>query len=106
MENFCTLLQCKVHLSMFHSSLPLRFGIQVPNMMCIEMVQKLKLHSSKFLPQRRSNFAVLAEPKGINLSFHFKRYNLTIRVLKFCKTFRTCFPNSLVQDPRIESAKK
>jgi hypothetical protein len=38
MKFFCTLLECKVHLSMFHSSLPLRFRIHVPNMMCITMV--------------------------------------------------------------------
>jgi hypothetical protein len=41
-----------------------------------------------------------------NFSFHFKRYNLTIRAVKCCETFCTCFPNSLVQDPMVESAKK
>ena len=40
-----------------------------------------------------------------NFFFHFKRYNLTIHVVNFCKTFCTCSPSSLGQDPTIESAK-
>jgi hypothetical protein len=32
-----------------------------------------------------------------NFSFHFKRYNLTIRVVKCRETFCTCSPSSLVQ---------
>jgi hypothetical protein len=41
-----------------------------------------------------------------NFSFHYKHYNLTIRVVKCCKTICTCSPSSLVQDPMVESAKK
>jgi hypothetical protein len=41
-----------------------------------------------------------------NFSFHFKRYNLTILEVKCRKTFCTCSPSSLVQDPTVESAKK
>jgi hypothetical protein len=37
--------------------------------------------------------------------FNFKRYNLTIRVVKCRETFYTCSPSSLVQDPTVESAK-
>jgi hypothetical protein len=40
-----------------------------------------------------------------NFSFHFKRYNLIIRAVNFFKTFCTCFPSSLGQDPTIECAK-
>jgi hypothetical protein len=39
-------------------------------------------------------------------SFHFKSYNLTIRAVKCRKTFCTCSPSSLVQDPTVEKAKK
>jgi hypothetical protein len=41
-----------------------------------------------------------------NFSSHFKRYNLTIRVVNFCEIFWTCSCSSLVQDPTIKSAKK
>jgi hypothetical protein len=41
-----------------------------------------------------------------NFSFHFKRYNLTIRAVKCHKKICICSPSSLVQDPTIESAKK
>jgi hypothetical protein len=41
-----------------------------------------------------------------NFSFHFKRYNLTIRAVKCRETFCTCSPSSLGQDPTVESAKK
>jgi hypothetical protein len=41
-----------------------------------------------------------------NFSFHFKRYNLTIRVVKCGETFCTCSPSSLVQDPIVKNAKK
>jgi hypothetical protein len=42
----------------------------------------------------------------INFSLNFKRYNLTIRAVNFCKTFWTCSCSSLVQDPMVKSAKK
>jgi hypothetical protein len=38
--------------------------------------------------------------------FHFKRYNLTIRVVKCRETFCTCSPSCLGQDPMVESEKK
>jgi hypothetical protein len=41
-----------------------------------------------------------------NFSLHFKRYNLTIRAVKFFETFCTCSSSSLRQDPMVESAKK
>jgi hypothetical protein len=41
-----------------------------------------------------------------SFSLNFKRYNLTIRVVNFCKTFWTCSYSSLGQDPTIKSAKK
>jgi hypothetical protein len=40
-----------------------------------------------------------------NFSFHFKRYNLTIRTVKFFEIFYTCFPSSLVQDPTVKISK-
>jgi hypothetical protein len=41
-----------------------------------------------------------------NFSYHFKRYNLTIRAVKCHETFCTCSPSILVQDPTVESVKK
>jgi hypothetical protein len=55
------------------------------------------LCNSKFLPQRRSNFVVPTGHEGKNFFFHFKRCNLTICVVNFCKTFSTCSHNSLAQ---------
>jgi hypothetical protein len=72
-------------------------------MMCIEMVQTLKLRSSKTLHQRRSNSVVLAEE---NFSFHFKHYNLTIHAVNYFETFCTYSPSSLGQDLTIKSAIK
>jgi hypothetical protein len=41
-----------------------------------------------------------------NFSLNFKRYNLTIRAVNFCKTFWTCSCSSLGQDLTVKSAKK
>jgi hypothetical protein len=41
-----------------------------------------------------------------NFSFHFKRYNLTIREVNFFETFCTCSPSSLGQDPIVKIPKK
>jgi hypothetical protein len=41
-----------------------------------------------------------------NFFFNFKRYNLTIHVVKCRDTFCTCSPSSLEQDPTVKSAKK
>jgi hypothetical protein len=43
MEIFCTPLQWRVHLSMFHSSSTSKIWQHVPNMMCITMVQNPKI---------------------------------------------------------------
>jgi hypothetical protein len=51
--------------------------------------------------------SLLSQPSTMekNFSFHFKRYNLTIRVVKWRETFFTCSPSSLVQEPMVENAK-
>jgi hypothetical protein len=41
-----------------------------------------------------------------NFSFHFKRYNLTIRAVNFFETFCACSPSSLRQDPTVRIPKK
>jgi hypothetical protein len=41
-----------------------------------------------------------------NCSFHFKRYNLTIRAVNFFETFFTCSPSSLGQDTTVKIPKK
>jgi hypothetical protein len=41
-----------------------------------------------------------------NFPFHFKHHNLTICAVNYRKTFCTCFPSSLGQDPTVESAKR
>jgi hypothetical protein len=40
-----------------------------------------------------------------NFSFHFKRYNLTIRAVNFCEIFWTCSCSILGQDLTIKSEK-
>jgi hypothetical protein len=42
---------------------------------------------------------------GKNFSFHFKRYNLTIRAANFFESFCTCSSNSLVQNPTVKIPK-
>jgi hypothetical protein len=41
-----------------------------------------------------------------NVSFHFKRYNLTIRAVNFFETFCACSLSSLGQDPMAKIPKK
>jgi hypothetical protein len=41
-----------------------------------------------------------------NFSFHFKRYNLTLRLVNFFETFCTFSPSSLEQDPTVKIPKK
>jgi hypothetical protein len=41
-----------------------------------------------------------------NFSFHFKRYNLTIRAVNFFETFYICSPSSLGQDLMVKTPKK
>jgi hypothetical protein len=70
------------------------------------MVQKLKFHSLKILHQRWSKSVVPTGHKEKNFSFHFKRYNLTIRAVNFFETFCTCSPSSLGQDLMVKIAKR
>jgi hypothetical protein len=58
------------------------------------------------LHQRRSKSDVPIGHKKKNFSFHFKRYNLTIRAVNFFETFCTYSPCSLGQDLTIKNAKK
>jgi hypothetical protein len=51
-------------------------------------------------------FAVPAGLSGKKISLNFKRYNLTIHAVNFCKTFWTFSYSSLGQDLMIKSAKK
>jgi hypothetical protein len=44
----------------------------------------------------------LLSTRGKYFSFHFKCYNLTIRVVKFCEFFCTCSLSSLGQDPMVK----
>jgi hypothetical protein len=104
MENFCTPLQCRVDLSMFPHLLPLRFGTQVPNMICIMMVQNLKVAYLKFFaPWVVKGLMSLPSTMEKNFSLNFKRYNLTIREVNFCETFWTCSCSSLGQDITFKS---
>jgi hypothetical protein len=41
-----------------------------------------------------------------NFSFYFKRYNLTIRAVKFFETFCTCSSSNLGQDLIVKIAKE
>jgi hypothetical protein len=83
-------------------SKPLRFGTQVPNMMCTQMVQNLKIvYFKKFAPK----VVNLVGHKEKNFFFHFKHYNLTICVVNFYETFCTCSLCSLRQDLTILKCK-
>jgi hypothetical protein len=64
------------------------------------------LHSSKNLHHGRSKSTVPTGHKQKNFSFHFKRYNLTIRAVSFFETFCACSPSSLGKDPTIKIPKK
>jgi hypothetical protein len=74
-------------------------------MMCIEMVQKLKGVQFKILHQRRSKSTLPVGQRVKKLFFPLQCYNLTIRAVKFCKTFCTCSSSSIGQDPTVESIK-
>jgi hypothetical protein len=63
------------------------------------------LHGSKRFLQRWSTLLFLPGIREKNFSFHFKHNNLTIHVVKFCKTNSTYSPSSLGQDPTVESEK-
>jgi hypothetical protein len=103
MEIFCILLQCRVG-STHH--LPLRFGKQVPNMMCTRMVQNLKsCIVQKFCTTGGQSLLSLPGTNKKNFSFHFERYNLTIRTVNFFEFFCTCSPSSLVQNPTVKIPK-
>ena len=88
MEFFSSFLQCKLHLSMFHSSLTLKIlytstlhdvhwdGAKPQN--CV--IQKICTKGGQILLS-------LLGTREKNFSFHFKRYNLTIYVVNFLKFF-------------------
>jgi hypothetical protein len=91
------ILVCSTH------HLPLRFGTQVPNMMCITMVQKLKVAKfPNFAPKVVKVYCPCWAQDKKNFSFHFKRYNLTICEVNFFETFCTCSLNSLGQDITVK----
>jgi hypothetical protein len=107
MEMICTLFQGRVHLRMFHSSSTSKIW---------HTSTKHDVHDNGAKAQSCivQNFcttggqSLLSLPGTVekNFSFHFKRYNLTIRVVKCRETFCTCSPSSLGQDPTVESDKK
>jgi hypothetical protein len=74
--------------------------------MCIMMVQNPKIAKLKFFASKVVKSTIPACIRRKNFSFHFKRFNLAIHVVNFFETFCTCSPNSLGQDPMVESAKK
>jgi hypothetical protein len=106
MEIFCTPLQCRVDLSMFHSSSTSKIW---------HTSTQHDVHYNGAKPQSciveifctRCSQSLLSLPGIVkkNLFFHFKRYNLTIRAVNFCETFWTCFCSSLGQDLIVKSAK-
>jgi hypothetical protein len=107
MEFFCILLQCRVHLSMFHLLSNSKIwhtstqhdvhynGAKAQS--CI--VQKICTTTGQSLPSLPGTIKK-------NFSFHFKLSNYTICAVNFFETFLTCSPSSLGQDPTVESAKE
>jgi hypothetical protein len=70
MEIFCTLLQCKVHLSMFHSSPTSKDLVHKYLTWCtLKWCKSSKLCSSKILHQRWSNSVAPARSNGTKLFF-------------------------------------
>ena len=59
----------------------------------------------KFCTKGSQTLLSLQDTRKTNVSFHLKRYNLT-NAVNFCKTFCTCSPSDLEQDPTVENAKK
>ena len=107
MENFVHFLSAMcIWVCSFHP-LCVKFGIEVSNIICIEMVERMKFVWFKKLSPKaiKPCWPCWAQDKK-NFSFHFKRNYLTIHVVKFCEFFCTCSPSSLEQDPTIESAKR
>jgi hypothetical protein len=102
MEKVCTLLQYKVHLSIFHSSPTSKIWYTSTyhdvhwdggkHQVCI--VQKICPKGSQ----------TLLSLTGARENFFFSTSNVIIS--QSCKTFCTCSPSSLGQDPTAESAKK
>jgi hypothetical protein len=71
----------------------------------MEMVQKLKVEVQKICPKGGQTLLSLSGMREKNFSFHFKRYNLTIRVVTFFETFCTCSFSSLGQNLMVKSAR-
>jgi hypothetical protein len=107
MEIFGNLLQCRVHLSMFHSSPTFKIWYT-------SALHDVKYNSAKaqsYVVQKicaKGGQSLMSLPGTVekNFSFHFKRYNLTIYVVNFHEFFWTCSPSSPGQAPMVESAKK
>jgi hypothetical protein len=96
MEFFWTLLQCKVHLSMFHSSPTSKIWYtSTQHDVHYNGAKAQSCLVQNFCTKGGQSLLSLQGTVENNFSFHFKRYNLTIRTVNFSKTFFTCSPSSL-----------
>jgi hypothetical protein len=88
MEFFYTLLQCKSHLSMFHSS-------PTSKIWYTSTEHDVHLHGAKpqncvvqiFCTKRGQTLLFLSGTRVINFSFRLKHYNLTIYAVSFAQLF-------------------
>jgi hypothetical protein len=71
-------------------TLPLHLGGE--NLPLLIELQVRIVH--KLFLQKRSNSVLRAMHDKKRIFFHFKRYNVAIRVVNFCQTFCTCSPSS------------
>jgi hypothetical protein len=106
MEMFCTLLQCRVHLSMFHSSsISKIWYTSTEHDVHYDGAKAQSCIVQKFCTTGGQSLLSIPGTSKKNSSFYFKHYNLTIRAVNFRETFCTCSPSSPGQDPMVESAK-
>jgi hypothetical protein len=107
MEIFCTLLQCRVHLSMFHSSSTSKIWYtSTSHDVHYNGAKPQSCIVNKFCATGGQSLLSLPGTMEKNFFFHFKPYNLTIRAVNFFETFCTCYPSSLRQDPMVKIPKK
>jgi hypothetical protein len=107
MEIFCTLLQYRVHLSMFHSwSTSKIWHTSTEHDVHDNGAKAQSCVVQNFCTRGSQSLLSLLGTVEKKNSFHFKRYNLTIRAVKCRETFCTCSPSSLRQDPTVKSEKK
>jgi hypothetical protein len=107
MKIICTLLQCRVHLSMFHSSSTSKiWHTSTSHDVHDNGAKAQSCVVQKICTMGGQSLLSLSGTVEKDFSFHFKHYNLTIRAVKCRKTFCTCSPSSLVQDLAVESEKK